>query len=60
MQYNYSMKIFTGSSKPIRIIGRPDKPLPYKWSSAVPPAVYKMAIPSTRRHKTRQVSLYVA
>jgi len=56
MQYNYSKKIFTGSSKPIRIIGSPDKQLPDKWSSAVPRAVYKTAIPSACRHKTRLAS----
>ena len=35
MQYNYSQKIFTGTAKPIRIIGDPDNQLPDNWSSTV-------------------------
>jgi hypothetical protein len=35
MQYNYSMEMFIGKAKPIRIIGDPDNQLPDKWSSTV-------------------------
>jgi len=33
--YSYNKKIFTGRTKPIRIIGGPDNQLPNKWSSTV-------------------------
>jgi hypothetical protein len=35
MQYNYSMKMFTGRAKPIRIIGNRDNQFPDKWSFVV-------------------------
>ena len=35
MQYNYSKKMFTGRSKPIRIIGEPDNQSPDDWRSTV-------------------------
>ena len=35
MQYNYSKEMFTGRTKPIRIIGDPNNQRPDKWSSAV-------------------------
>jgi predicted aminopeptidase len=35
MQYNYSKKMFTGRTKPNRIIGFSDNQLPDNWSSNV-------------------------
>ena len=35
MQYNYSKEMFSGRTKPFRIIGDPDNQFPDKWSFTV-------------------------